>query len=123
MRTVLEKRRERTSLFLSFCDMVCPTFKNRSRSSLGTTATNLDRPIGALEELYASAKAFRKKNPDCVNVSGEIPKPPGGSQKSYEYRQVASAFIKENTAIVIPIISTIPCSLYSSVIDYCIRKE
>jgi len=116
------KSKERTELFLNFCDMVCPDFTNRGRSSLGTIATNLDKPVGTLEELYASAKAFKEENPNGVNVNGGIPTRPGGSQKLYEYRQIASAFIKENTAIVIPVSSTIPCVLYDSIINYCIRK-
>lgn len=117
------KSKGKAKLFIRVCDLVCPDFKSRSSSSLGTIATNLDRSIGALEELYVSAKAFREKNPNGVNVKEEIPKLPGGSQKLYEYRQVASAFIKEKTGMVLPVSSVIPSSLYSLIINYCIRKE
>ena len=125
MKTIVRKPGERTNLFLSFCDIVCPDLKRMSRNTLGNLATNLDAEFGALDELHDAAKAFRKKHPDGVKVKGEVPTPPrgGGGQKFYEYRVEASAFIKEKTGMELPISSIIPCSLYSSVINYCIRKE
>lgn len=124
MGTPLDVRRERNKLFLSFCDMACPDLKKMSKATLGSLTTNLHTNFQVLEELHEAAKAFREQHPDGVKVKGEVPTPPrGGGQKFYEYRVKASAFIKEKTGIVLPVSSVIPCSLYSSVINYCIRKE
>ena len=124
MKTIIDKRRERTNSFLSFCDMVCPDLKRMSKNTLGNLATNLHTKFRVLDELHDVAKAFRQKHPDGVKVKGEVPMPPRGGQKGYyDYRLKASAFIKENTGIVIPVSSVIPCSLYSSVINYCIRED
>ncbi len=124
MKTIVGKRGERTDLFLSFCDMACPDLKRMSRNTLSNLATNLDTKFGALDELHDAAKTFKKQHPDGVKVKGEVPTPPrGGGQKFYEYRIEASAFIKEKTGMVIPVSSVIPCSLYNSVISYCVRKE
>lgn len=124
MKTIIGKRRERTNLFLSFCDMACPDLKEMSKATLGNLTTNLHTNFQVLEELHEAAKAFKEQHPDGVKVKGEVPTPPrGGSQNFYEYRVEASAFIKEKTGMVLPVSSVIPCSLYSSVINYCIRKE
>ena len=124
MKTIVRKPGERTNLFLSFCDIVCPDLKRMSRNTLGNLATNLDTEFGALDELHDAAKAFRNQYPKGVKVKGEIPtRPSGGGQKFYEYRVEASAFIKEKTGMVLPVSSVIPCSLYDSIINYCVREE
>ncbi len=119
----MAEKKKKNILFPSFCGMVCPNFRKMGATTLRVVASALDTQLGVLEELHTSAEEFKKKFPNGVRVKGEIPTLSGGSQKSYEYRLEASAFIKEKTGMVIPVSSIIPCSLYQSVINYCIRKE
>ena len=123
MKNIIDKRRERTNLFLSFCDMACPSLREMSKATLGNLTTNLYTRFRVLDELHDEAEAFRKHYPNGVKVKGEVLTMPRRGQNGYEYRQRASAFIKKNTGMVIPVSSVIPCSFYDSIISSCIRKE
>ncbi len=123
METLSEKRGGRTNLLLSFCDMACPDFRKMSKANLSNLATNLHTKFQVLDELHGAAKAFREKHPKGVKVKGELPVWSRGMKNLYEYKQIAAAFIKKNTGIVLPVSPVIPASFYNSVISYCIITD
>jgi len=130
--------KERNSIFLDVCDIICPEYaERRGKLKIGDIARTFidflvdfnkrneglnlkEKPVN-MKELYLQADRFKMLYPDGKFVEEEILKRPirGSSEARTNYVGWASEFIKKQTGMYLPTVFG-ESSFYEAVIDHCL---
>lgn len=111
-----------------FCELVCPDYYEGispgTKKALGSDLVNCHELD--IDELIFKARKFYLENPNGIDINqNQIPRIIGCMQSKInrDYKEKASAFIKQYVGFVIPVSSIIKVVFYESIISHVTKNK